>query len=641
MATVYRATRLLIGDTVAIKILHPDQVRDPQSAERFRREAQAAARLKHPNAVTIHDFGVSADGLIYLVMELVEGKSVRAMIREQGPLTPTTAAEILRQACAALEEAHKQNIVHRDVKPDNIVVAVTPAGLRVKVLDFGIARMRDIAAANITQTGSVMGTPHYMSPEQCLGEELDNRSDIYSLGVVLFEMLAGIVPFNSPTSSAVIIQHVNQAPPPLRVINISVPPAVESVVLRALSKRREDRPQSAQLLADELNSAVAPGSLGRDNTSIASSKGDLTVATAAGFAPTLQMSTPALTSDRQQHQSKAIAVNRFDFAQWFDNKKKSVFIGGGLIAGLLLLIVAVKAVSTRDFGINQNKDQGGSQQTSTPAVYAFERSIPKPLVPIVSAANVLPTWTQKEDIQGNYPLLTRLYVGALGKKPFKLVISNVDTMNKQLSGYSQVSSSRVDFEGKYTLTIREPDSRVAANVVAFRTWVFGVTAFESTGVNHSGVFQLSFNVTDAHGGNAFGSWISYDGRLYREIRLTDTYTAQEQQSDGEAPHIATVLQQTDVPYSTNTFLDNFRDIDARTLNASDLAGLATRELGLLRNFVYARHGRAFTTPMYRTYFSQFAWYRVDPSYTDALLNRIEIQNLEIIQRQEKTLGATK
>ncbi|HZI20369.1 MAG TPA: protein kinase [Pyrinomonadaceae bacterium] len=256
MGTVYRATRLLIGDEVAIKILHPEHFADASAAERFRREAQAAARLKHPNAVSVYDFGVTNEGLVYLVMELVGGESLRRIIKGQGPLTPSAAADVMRQVCAALDEAHRQSIVHRDVKADNIIIHQTPAGLRVKVLDFGIAKLRDVAASNLTQTGSVMGTPHYMSPEQCVGEELDSRSDIYSLGVVLYEMLAGVVPFNSPTSTAVIIQHVNQPPPPLRSINMSVPEAVERVVMHALQKRREDRPQTAGVLAAEMDAAV-------------------------------------------------------------------------------------------------------------------------------------------------------------------------------------------------------------------------------------------------------------------------------------------------------------------------------------------------------------------------------------------------
>ncbi len=256
MGTVYRATRLLIGDTVAIKILHPGQVDDLHSVERFRREAQAAARLKHPNVVPIYDFGVSSEGLVYIAMELVEGKSIRDMLREQGPFAPQMAAEIVAQVCSALEAAHKKNIVHRDIKPDNIVVDATPTGTSVKVLDFGIAWMRDAATADLTETGNVVGTPHYMSPEQCLGEEPDPRSDIYSLGIVLFEMLAGVVPFNSRVATAVVIQHVNERPPSLRALNKSVPPAVESVVMQALAKQRDQRPQSAVLLAAQLAAAA-------------------------------------------------------------------------------------------------------------------------------------------------------------------------------------------------------------------------------------------------------------------------------------------------------------------------------------------------------------------------------------------------
>jgi len=256
MGTVYRSRRLLIGDDVAVKILNPAQVAAPHATERFRQEAQAAARLKHPNAVSVYDFGVSSAGLFYLVMELVEGQSLRNVIRQQGPFAPQAAAEVMTQVCAALDEAHRNNIIHRDIKPDNIMVQAGSDGLRVKVLDFGIAKLRDDSTTNLTQTGSVMGTPRYMSPEQCIGEELDSRSDIYSLGIVLYEMLAGVVPFNSPTSTAVVVQQVNQPPPSLRAINMSIPASVEAVVMHALEKRREARPQTAAALALELNAAL-------------------------------------------------------------------------------------------------------------------------------------------------------------------------------------------------------------------------------------------------------------------------------------------------------------------------------------------------------------------------------------------------
>ncbi len=256
MGAVYQSTRLLIGDEVAIKILHTERVVDPHASERFRREARAAARLKHPNAVSIYDFGVSSDGLQYLVMELIEGRSLREVTKQQGPLDPSLAAEVTSQVCAALDEAHRQHIVHRDVKPDNIILNSSGAGLRVKVLDFGIAKLRDDTASHLTQTGSVMGTPHYMSPEQCLGEELDSRADIYSMGIVLYEILCGRVPFNSPISTAVVVQHVNQPPPALRTINPKISPQMEAAVLHALEKRREARPQTAIAFAREVVAAV-------------------------------------------------------------------------------------------------------------------------------------------------------------------------------------------------------------------------------------------------------------------------------------------------------------------------------------------------------------------------------------------------
>ena len=258
MGCVYRATRLLIGDTVAIKILHSDTMRDPNAIERFRREAQAAARLKHPNVVAIYDFGVGADDSVYLVMELADGEDLRSLIERHGKLSLQVAAELLDQICSALDEAHQHNIIHRDLKPENILVRSTQRGYRIKVLDFGIAKLKDLSttSANLTQAGTVIGTPSYMSPEQCRGREVDSRSDIYSLGVILYEMLTGSVPFFAKHSAEVVAMHVSEAPPPPSARNPAVPPAVEAVVMRALQKHPDARQQSAGELAKELSTAV-------------------------------------------------------------------------------------------------------------------------------------------------------------------------------------------------------------------------------------------------------------------------------------------------------------------------------------------------------------------------------------------------
>lgn len=254
---VYLATRLHIGDKVAVKILRSDKSDDPQAAERFRLEARMAAHLKHPNAVAIYDYGVTVDALGYLVMEFVEGKTVRQLIEHHGALPSTLIVEINTQVCAALDEAHRIGLIHRDIKPDNIIVQETSAGLRVKVLDFGIAKLSSLGASNLTQTGTIVGTPRYMSPEQCMGEQIDGRSDIYSLGIVLYETLCGIVPFNAPSSTAIAIQQVTQQPQPLREINPNVLASVERIVMQTLEKKREARPATAEKFSRDFSAAFS------------------------------------------------------------------------------------------------------------------------------------------------------------------------------------------------------------------------------------------------------------------------------------------------------------------------------------------------------------------------------------------------
>jgi serine/threonine protein kinase len=382
MGAVFLTTRLHIGDTVAVKILHPEYGADPQFAERFRREAQAAARLKHPNAVSIYDFGITPDGLMFIVMELVEGRSLREIIKLQGPLAPTLVAEVTRQVCSALEEAHSRGIIHRDIKPDNIILHSTGTGLRVKVLDFGIAKLRDLAASNLTETGTVMGTPSYMSPEQCMAEELDNRSDIYSLGIVMYEMLCGVVPFKAPTSTATSIQHVTKPPPSMRGVNASIKPEIEAVVMHAIEKKREARPQTVAELAQEMSAAVfqtaAAVQSGRINLENAASTTTPSArVTSQESMPTIASSTPASGNRPSTPASARLYQNEGASATTKNRKPLPLIIGG--IALLVIIGVALGAAawffyagkkeepSNKPEQAAQTPKPGGPASTQSPA----------------------------------------------------------------------------------------------------------------------------------------------------------------------------------------------------------------------------------------------------------------------------------
>ncbi len=246
MAEVFLADDLLLGREVAVKVLHPQFASDPAFIQRFRNEAQAAANLNHPNIVNIYDWGNEGDQY-YIVMEYVEGRDLKDVLRSEGRILPERAAEITAEISAALQFAHRRNLVHRDIKPHNIII--TNLG-QVKVMDFGIARQGN--GGGITQTGVVMGTPQYISPEQAQGLAVDGRSDIYSLGVVLYEMLTGQVPFDDPSPVTITYKQVREDPLPPSMIDPEIPPALEAIVMKAMAKNPANRFQSAQEMKADL-----------------------------------------------------------------------------------------------------------------------------------------------------------------------------------------------------------------------------------------------------------------------------------------------------------------------------------------------------------------------------------------------------
>lgn len=258
MGTVYRARHLLIDRAVAVKVLSQRFVEDEAAQMRFRREAKAAGRLQHQNAVAVTDFGQTADGYVYIVMELLEGRTLRDVLAKEAPLDPARAVALMLQTSAAVAAAHEAGIIHRDLKPANIfIVHNSEVPAVVKVLDFGIAKLateslEEDEAHTLTQVGAMIGTPRYMSPEQCDGAELSPAADVYSLGVILYEMLTGMVPFSGSTPLAIAMKHTAEAPRPPREFVISIPAELEAVVLHALEKAPENRPADAAEFRREL-----------------------------------------------------------------------------------------------------------------------------------------------------------------------------------------------------------------------------------------------------------------------------------------------------------------------------------------------------------------------------------------------------
>ncbi len=247
MADVYAATDEILGRRVAVKMLHANYATDEAFIQRFRREAQAAANLTHPNIVSIYDTGKD-EGHYYIVMELVEGRTLRDVLRSEGPLLPRRAAEIASEVAAALSVAARGGLAHRDVKPGNILLTDTGS---VKVTDFGIARAWD-DSEELTRTGAVIGTATYFSPEQAQGEPADGRSDLYALGVVLFEMLTGRPPFSGETPVSVAYQHVSETAGVPSASNPDVPPELDAIVKRALQKNPGNRYQTAEEMRGDL-----------------------------------------------------------------------------------------------------------------------------------------------------------------------------------------------------------------------------------------------------------------------------------------------------------------------------------------------------------------------------------------------------
>jgi beta-lactam-binding protein with PASTA domain/predicted Ser/Thr protein kinase len=319
MAEVHRGRDTRLNREVAIKVLRADLARDPSFLNRFRREAHSAAGLNHPSIVSVYDTGEDAGPESatqpFIVMEFVEGRTLRDIVKSEGRLPVRRAMEIVADVCSALDFSHRNGIVHRDIKPANVMI--TPAGA-VKVMDFGIARAVADNSATVTQTANVIGTAQYLSPEQARGEAVDARSDVYSTGCLLYELVAGVPPFQGDSPVAVAYQHVRENPVMPSVRNPEVPRAVDSIVMKALAKNQLNRYQSAGEMRQDLERALA----------------------------NQPVSAEAVMTDAERTQFIArtpappVALRRTDYAQVDDDddSKRTGLIWAAVVIALLLVI---------------------------------------------------------------------------------------------------------------------------------------------------------------------------------------------------------------------------------------------------------------------------------------------------------------
>ena len=281
MGTVYRATHMLIERPVAVKVLSQRFVGDETAQQRFRREARASGRMQHPNAVMVNDFGATEDGWLYIVMELLEGQTLRDLLAREAPLDPARVVSFMLQTCAAVGAAHDAGLIHRDLKPANIFIEHRPnLAAVVKVLDFGVAKFvveeHDDDYNTLTQVGAIIGTPRYMSPEQCSGAApLTPASDVYSLGIILYEMLTGAVPFSADTPLALALKQVSELPVSPRKVVPTIPAELEGVVIHALAKDPRFRPTNANELRRELHDVAVDLGLEHSTSTLAPSLAEL------------------------------------------------------------------------------------------------------------------------------------------------------------------------------------------------------------------------------------------------------------------------------------------------------------------------------------------------------------------------------
>lgn len=361
MATVYKAFQPSMERYIALKVLPAHYARDPKFVQRFVHEARTIAKLEHRNILPVHDFG-EENGVTYLAMRYLDSGTLKDVLA-LGRLTYGDAARILEQTCAALGYAHQQGVVHRDVKPANVLID-NDGG--VYLTDFGIAKVLE-SNLQLTETGAAIGTPAYMAPEQSLGRKVDGRTDIYALGIILYEMLLGRLPYQADTPMAVALAHIHEPLPLPREINPSIPEPIEAVILRALAKEPDDRYQQASQLAEAFNHAIAEANIDRADSVLAGLAVEARKVRAGHSIPLKDIPPDTLPPVVQPSPPAA-------------RKSMPVWMGAAL-AGALVLIVALAATGM----LRPRGDEGTQTAARTPAVAATETVAAEEVAPLPEA----------------------------------------------------------------------------------------------------------------------------------------------------------------------------------------------------------------------------------------------------------------
>ncbi len=395
MGKVYRAEQAPLGRVCALKVLNPNYAgdSDPEFHKRFFLEASIASKLTHPNTVTIFDYGRTDDDVFYMAMEYLEGRTLHRAIKEESPFAEERAAHIARQICRALREAHSLGVIHRDLKPANVyLVEHADEQDFVKVLDFGLVKNVDGSATEeLTQAGLFMGSPKYMSPEQIRGDKVDARTDIYSLGIVLYEMITGKVPFDRANSVNILMAHVNEAPPPLKEMNPNsdATPQIESVIMRCLAKDPKDRFESM----DEVLGALKRTGSGALTGTMMGATGEFSAVQGSGLFGTSGSSASLSGSGPQSALSGNLQSGPVAVGQEIVAPKKS---GKGLMVGV---VAALAVLAGGAFVLTRGSGEPAAAPAASSAKAADAPPKPSETAPVVSASAKPPAPPHKVTIK--------------------------------------------------------------------------------------------------------------------------------------------------------------------------------------------------------------------------------------------------